>query len=122
MRFSLRQLLVSLTLVSLVLGVCLWYLRWPQVEVLPPEIARKKRLVLTTRNEANDVFGLNLRIKGHLNGSAALILPWDSQRLSIGPGNFSRHVSHDFYDNRAVIQYLPGTASKGSLVVEYRFW
>ncbi len=121
MRFSLRQLLIGITFVSLFMGVISWLTRWPRVEISSSELANRQQLLLTSNKTGFNAFDLELRVKGHLDGSATLLLPWDNHEIDLGPGEFSEYEWHDFYDNQATILYIPGTARSGKLVIEYRF-
>jgi len=121
MRFSVRKLLIVVTCLSLCIGGTCWLRRWPRVQVPASELDKKKEVRLTTSIESNDVLELELRVRGHLDGAATLVLPWDSQELDVGPGVFSQYLYHDYYDNEAIILYEPDSAKNGNLVIEYRF-
>ncbi len=122
MKYSLKQLLLALSVVVLLLGAALWYSPWPRFVIQGSELARKQTLQLTTTREDDDVNGLTIRVEGELDGTATLILPWDNTQLVVGPGKISQYQPHDFYHANAVVQYLPGTAKRGQIVIEYDFW
>lgn len=123
MRYSLRQLLVGLALVSFLIGAGIWYMRWPRVLIPEAVIGTDREIILTTSE--SDFFvvnGLSLRITGHLDGQATLELPWDDPDLVLEPGEIMEEISHDFYDPKAVLKYEPIDVQKGTLTIEYSFW
>jgi hypothetical protein len=122
MRYSLRHLLVGVTVLSLLVGATIWYNQWPKVIIQGSDLAKEQIVELTTNRESKDVLGLTIRVSGKLDGTATLILPWDDTQLVLGPGIISEYRPHDFYDAEANVRYLPGTAKRGRVVLKYDFW
>jgi hypothetical protein len=122
MRYNLRKLFVGVTMLSLLLGAVIWNSRWQRRVIRGSELANEQTIRLTINTEDKYVYGITIRVKGELDGTATLILPWDDTLLSVGPGKISQYVSHDFYEAKADLKYLPGTTKSGLLIIEYDFW
>ena len=122
MRFSLRWLLAAVSVLSVLLGIAIWNSRWERCVIEGSALAEEQTLRLTTTTEYAYVYGITIRVKGELDGTSTLILPWDDKRIVLGPGSISQYVQHDFYDAKAGVKYLPGTTKSGRLIIEYDFW
>lgn len=122
MQYRLQTAIFGVGILSLVLGTWCWATGWSKTGIHGRDIATSKTVVLSVDGKSSDVLGLSICIKGNVDGRASLTLPWDNVKLPIGPGDVHKCVEHDYYSNRAVLRYEPGTSSKGNLVIEYDFW
>ena len=116
------------------LFVCVIFTRWVLPVIHQPssamtlESVESRQLLRLHKNfDAGNVYSLNLRIRGHLNGTAILrIFDADDekkiyQEKIIGSGDVDTRMGGDWNANDCHLEYEPHTATTGPLKIEYVF-
>ena len=116
------------------LGACFVVTHWvlplvrqPTSAITLDNVGSRQLLRLRKNFDAGSVHGLNIRIRGHLNGTAVMRL-FDAETPSkiyqdkiIGSGDVDTRMGGDWYSDDCRVEYNPLSATTGALKVEYIF-
>lgn len=72
------------------------------------------------------VSGISVRINGSLDGTATIERAYTNERRmygpqQLGPGTVSFKTGGDWYSEKCIIYYEPGSVRSGHLTIEYKF-
>jgi len=118
----------------ILLGVCFIVTQWvlplvhqPTSAITLDNVGSRQLLRLRKNFDSGSVHGLNMRIRGHLNGTAVMRL-FDAENASkvyqekiVGSGDVDTRMGGDWYSDDCRIEYEPLSATTGGLKVEYIF-
>lgn len=107
-----------------ILAVILWgagVFGGPHVHRVEVVDASQPRPITFRAERGQDVSGVTLRVRGHLDGRATVSAVegnWHPEPLT---GDVDFTIYHDWFDPICTIDYIPGNGTAGSLTVELTF-
>jgi hypothetical protein len=122
--FRLRSLLLLVAVVAVVLGISKWLFGWRTLVIAGDDIASTHSFKIPIR----PIFAhsaIALEASGSIDGSATLKVfdgdqPTCSVQLETGEVDLATQCDH--YTDNARLQYVPENASRGQLVIKYKFY